>query len=527
MRSRLARHLTSILEEPAARTKPKTALIENAAGAQSPEGMAAEFRALRSAEAFRRLRGEAPVGKAITEAAAAPAAPPAKPPFELPPEFTWHDYTVFLLHIGAEIEHALMVQYLYAAWSLGGPQVPDNEADRRLVQSWQTTILGIAKEEMGHLITVENLLRLIGGPFNFEREDYPFRSDFYPFNFTLQRLTLDSLAKYVVAESPPDWNDKEAKEIKKRAKAANLGTDVTPVGKLYGLLIELFETTEPVSYLKERDFNIRSLPYQASWDEWGRGYRAGARGSTEEAPRSPDLLIIPAASRDQAVAGLQAVAEQGEALASEADTEGSHFVRFLRIYREMRREMKKVRWEPSRPVALNPKTEQSSVRYGEADTAAEPDLQCDVITDLEALGWAHLFNVRYRLLLVNLMHALDVTGPTLQGEDLTPRGSLVNWTFGEMYNLRAIAGILVQRPLKQGGDPRQRAAGPPFAMPYTLSLPNAEGDRWRVHRDLLEASGDEIDTLRRIGTTHLDYLRALADADAKALQQIELLIPGP
>lgn len=32
----------------------------------------------------------------------------------LPPEFSWHDYTVMLLHAAAKIEHSLMVQYLYA-----------------------------------------------------------------------------------------------------------------------------------------------------------------------------------------------------------------------------------------------------------------------------------------------------------------------------------------------------------------------------------------------------------------------------
>ena len=120
-----------------------------------------------------------------------------------------------------------------------------------------------------------------------------------------------------------------------------------------------------------------------------------------------------------------------------------------------------------------------------------------------------------------------MSGPTLQGEDLTPRGRLVNWTFGEMYNLRAIAGILMQRPLHQGGDPAQKAAGPPFEMPYTLDLPDAEEDRWRLHRDLLEAAADEIDTLRAIGTSHADYLRALADADRLTQEQVELLIPGP
>jgi len=65
----------------------------------------------------------------------------------LPREFSWHDYAVYLLHIAAEIEHALMVQYLYAAYSLGGPEVPVDQ--QKEVLSWQQSILGIAKEEMG------------------------------------------------------------------------------------------------------------------------------------------------------------------------------------------------------------------------------------------------------------------------------------------------------------------------------------------------------------------------------------------
>ena len=47
-----------------------------------------------------------------------------KEPFSLPSGFSGHDYAVYLLHIAAEIEHLLMVQYLYAAYSLGGAQVP-------------------------------------------------------------------------------------------------------------------------------------------------------------------------------------------------------------------------------------------------------------------------------------------------------------------------------------------------------------------------------------------------------------------
>jgi hypothetical protein len=48
------------------------------------------------------------------------------------------------------------------------------------VRCWQEVILGIAKEEMAHLITVQNVLRLIGGPLNLDRNDYPWDAPFYP-----------------------------------------------------------------------------------------------------------------------------------------------------------------------------------------------------------------------------------------------------------------------------------------------------------------------------------------------------------
>ncbi|MDX6706709.1 MAG: hypothetical protein QOI48_2555 [Solirubrobacteraceae bacterium] len=114
-----------------------------------------------------------------------------------PPEFNWRDYTAMLLHVAAEIEHSLMVQYLFAAYSLRGPQVPAGLRDE--VRAWQETILGVAKE-MGHLMTVQNLHTALGLPLNLDREDYPWGSEFDPFDFTLQRLTLDSLATYVCAE---------------------------------------------------------------------------------------------------------------------------------------------------------------------------------------------------------------------------------------------------------------------------------------------------------------------------------------
>src|SRR4051794_2866107 len=117
------------------------------------------------------------------------------------PPLAPHDEAVFLLHIAAEVEHALMVQYLYAAYSLKKPEDLPKER-QAIVRRWRKTLLGIAREEMGHLITVQNLLRLIGGPLVLEREDYPFRGDLYPFHFRLEPVSKESLSKYIVAEMP-------------------------------------------------------------------------------------------------------------------------------------------------------------------------------------------------------------------------------------------------------------------------------------------------------------------------------------
>ena len=49
-------------------------------------------------------------------------------------------------------------------------------------KKWRKILLAIAREEMGHLLTVQNILTLLGGPFNLDRGDYPgtFRSRHVP-----------------------------------------------------------------------------------------------------------------------------------------------------------------------------------------------------------------------------------------------------------------------------------------------------------------------------------------------------------
>jgi hypothetical protein len=418
-------------------------------------------------------------GMAISEA------PGAAPPIS--PELTGTQYMTLLLHVAAEIEHALMVEYLYAAYTIGGTRIAPRHTE--MLERWQETILGIAKEEMGHLITVQNVLRCISGPVSFERQELPFNSEFYPFFFALERLTLDSLAKYVFAEEPGDWTGHEADEVRKRATEANAGHELNRVGVLYQLMID---TISNPSIVPDSAFREDSVAYQASWNEWGRGYAHGARGRMHEnaAKGTPDLIIRVVKDRKSAVEALTAIAQQGEATTM-AEGEASHFMRFLHIYREWKEHLHHdKRFDPSRPVATNPYVVDAlPITEGVAAKTTSKPFEKNEITDPLTFQWAHLFNVRYRLLLTGLTHSFSLRGSLASTTEPSARGDILTLVFSEMYKVRALSSILVTMPLRPGIPVKKMTAGPPFQMPFTLFLPDREDERWRWYRGMLEASG--------------------------------------
>ena len=444
------------------------------------------------------------------------------PPEQLavPPGFSGHDFVIYLLTIAAEIEHALMVQYLYSAYSLGGPQVPDKQW--ATVLEWQNIIFGIAKEEMGHFITVQNVLRLIGGPLNFQRQDFPWDSDLIAFPFTLEPLSRGAVAKYVIAESPNNWGSAatpaEKVEIEKQA-TANAGRPVKQVGVLYHYMITLLNDPRVIP---DSAFLTDTLPFQASWDEWGRAY-----GGPAEAPgqaQRPDLLVRTAYSRASAVAALQAVAQQGEAPGEDYDSnQQSHFAKFLAVWKAYPSVA-----QPTRPVATNPivpfDPDLPEVSSLALKAVLKDNAPLTPISNPVTARWGTLSNLRYRILLNYLVHSLSLSGPELAQPPNNARGLLVHSTFGEMYNMRALAGILVRLPVV-GPPAGELRAGPPFQMPYTLSLPAGEEARWRVHADLLLAAERLIDRLLPHATEpQRSYLLATRAADAKTLTAIGTIL---
>lgn len=373
------------------------------------------------------------------------------------------DEAVFLLHTAAEIEHALMVQYLYAAYSLKPKEAvpPDKQAQ---VRSWRTTLLGIAREEMGHLITVQNLLRLIGGPLNLEREDYPFRNDLYPFHFRLEALSKTALAKYVVAEMPLIAQpDAEIQAIQQHATGANQ-VPVNRVGTLYLRIAQLFAAPadDGQPHLADADFVAGIESYQAHYADWGDGIH---------------FLIPEVRNRAEALTAIHELAEQGEGL-DDAQDAPSHYQRFLALYREF---PEPGEWEPAYPVPDDPTTTLP------AGADEDPALAHGCITHLRAVRWAQLCNLRYRLLLAYLAHFLQMDGPLRgSGDQLTPRGRLGRWTFDEMRRVGKLAGWLAALPRRAEEPEPPERAGAPFELPYTLMLPDREPDRWRGHLAILE-----------------------------------------
>ena len=427
-----------------------------------------------------------------------------------PDELTWWDWAVFLLHTAAEIEHALMVQYLYAAYSLAradftGTQVPADAATR--TATWRTAITTIAKEEMAHLLTEQNLLRFIGGPLNFEREDFPMRSMLYPFPLSLRPLTKTSLATYIAAEMPASPAAPEIGEIVARAMNAEGGMPVNRVGVLFDTLIDIFSDE---TKLTEADLRGQTTRDQASANDWHV---------------SGHLIVRTVADREEAVAALQAIAEQGEGSANPPlGAPTSHFDRFLDIYRAFPETESTAapEWVPASSIPANPSTA--------VMTDPDPAVERGRITDPTTRLWAQLFNVRYRMLLTDLAHSLRLSGPfTDASNNPTLRGQLCEDAFLQMLGqissgLRGIARKLTTRPLKQipgPGDPAH--AGPPFELPYTLALADDEHGRWRLHLALLDTTRDLVTRLRAAGETDplLTELDSI-DADWRTVIEAQL-----
>lgn len=103
-----------------------------------------------------------------------------------------------LLREAAEIEHGLMLQYLYCAFSVKARYQPLVGVGAPM----STNLLGVAVQEMQHLGAVNRLLGALGSRPHLDRQDFPYEPDIYPFPFMLEPISRRSVAKYTYTEGP-------------------------------------------------------------------------------------------------------------------------------------------------------------------------------------------------------------------------------------------------------------------------------------------------------------------------------------
>lgn len=151
---------------------------------------------------------------------------------------------VRLLREAAEVEHSLMIQYLYAAFSIK-PVYAGIVGD---VTPTEDTFLGVAVQEMQHLGAVNRLLAELGSTPNLATQDLPYEPEIYPFEVKLEACGPVSLSKYSYCEAPTAALDRrKAKTPDDHAYIdqmnAALGNRVRPnlVGSFYDTVIDTLE----------------------------------------------------------------------------------------------------------------------------------------------------------------------------------------------------------------------------------------------------------------------------------------------
>lgn len=377
-----------------------------------------------------------------------------------PPPSSAEEEAVALLQVAAEVEGSLMVQYLFSASSLlAGVAIAVPGFDHPIqTDDWYDLIRTIAKQEMGHLITVQNLLLSLGASPHVDRENLPLTSPLYPFPFSLQPVRLATVAKYVCAEAPRTVAAGDQADFDEALRDAKIAVGgVTRAGQIYERLYYLFQDDvhpqEPWLTLENPfpdwpKWHVDSgkvglnQDRQANPTEW--------RGQGGDEPPDTAIYVLQVQDKPTARQAVYSVALQGEGPVGDAGV--THFEKFMRIYRELRG----VLAQPGAPILV--RNQADDPRTGLNGTAT--------ITEPKTLAWAELANVRYQVLLVDI--ALSVSlGSTGSAPGTTAmRKDFFSWAFREMLaSVKPISEELRQMPLGSGEEEAGLMAGFPFELP--------------------------------------------------------------
>jgi hypothetical protein len=381
-------------------------------------------------------------------------------------EATVREETEFLLRCAAEVEHQFVVQYLYAAYSL-------DPLDEGPSGEWLRTLIRIAKEEMGHLLTVQNLLLSIGSQPYLERQTSPSPAPI-PFPPKLEPFSLPFVSRFLVAESPAD---PEALPPELR----NLKEDIDHVGAIYAMLYWLFQESDErvCPWMLPMDVPFPPGRHLAEADYADPGVFADRINQRADWSATGSIHVLPAAGQttrqqiaDAVRQAIFDIAAQGEGPTDPRDDPGpcpplpaemtSHFSRLLEIFHQLTT----AGTAPVRPVPTDPQASQ--------------------ITHPVANRLARAMNLRYGLLMLEIAIAVFTRRSAMVNGN-SVLGKVASWAIADMtLGLSEMGRKLVTLPLNEGGTVAEGAAAPPFTVPAT-PFPSDERGRWQRLIEILDA----------------------------------------
>ncbi|MFI9306122.1 ferritin-like domain-containing protein [Streptomyces triculaminicus] len=383
-----------------------------------------------------------------------------RPPLTTPavlggePAITTRGELLTALRQAAALELAVMLQYLYAAFS-----VPTHGAGREYVRRGEWTagqlelacgqggattddgirgvLLNVAREEMIHFLLVNNIITATGEPFHIPLVDFATIGAELPvpLDFALEGLSVGSVQRYIAIEQPAGLVPGV------RSEGGPRGPAVRPLGFTWGSVSELY------AGIRE---GLRRVPglFLVEKGRGGGEHHLFLRESVDAVHPDYQLEVDDLSS---ALFAVDVIAEQGEGgvLGGAAPSDSSHFQSFLRIGEALTTERVPgpyghlVPWSPAYPVLRNP-------TLGAGGGAK------DAITDPEARAVGRLFNRSYHLTLqLMAQHFGESPDGSLR------RSKLMNASIDVMTGMmRPLAELLVTMESGRRG----RTAGPTFEL---------------------------------------------------------------
>jgi len=423
----------------------------------------------------------------------------------------------YMLCEASELEHGIMCQYLYAAFSL--KQSADEgltAAEAEAVQRWRKHIFHIGAQEMLHLALVQNLLAATGAAPHLSRPNFPQPASHYPagVHLALVPFGADALRHFMFLERPEGMDLEDAAGMAAFANAAPLAVprvqvgEIVPRGQDFATVGHLYRSIEAgiahlASKLGEEVLFIGPSRAQATEQYFGW----------------PELIAVTdVASAQRAI---DEILEQGEGPRGHwRDAHFGQFVTILEEYLQLREA--NPAFDPVRPVVT------VNVRPSERDTSIP------LATDPITRQVMDLFNVSYEILLLMLQRFFahtEETDPQLK--------ALADGTVNLMFGAIEPIGDLVTT-LPAGPEYPGRTAGPSFELFYESDyvLPHREAawvllvERLRQAADFCEPGApcdpQVTEGLRQIRTNLTGIADALAvHLPARYAPQAPAGDPGP